>query len=157
MLHNAVKLKQNCDSIPLLSESFSATKRHNRWKYNVGEHNIYLRNLTIFILLLTIIGPDNGLLSSRRQAIIWTNAGILLIGNLGTHCSEILSEIQTFSFKKVYLKMSSGKWRPFCLGLNVLTNLLFHCSYTQMYHNPWEFTAYNYTSILYDNELITAI
>ena len=27
----------------------------------------------------------------------------------------------TFSFKKVHLKMSSAKWRPFCLGLNVLT------------------------------------
>ena len=29
---------------------------------------------------LTIIGPDNGLSPGRRQAIIWTNAGILLIG-----------------------------------------------------------------------------
>ena len=28
---------------------------------------------------LTIIGSDNGLLPSLRQAIIWTNAGILLI------------------------------------------------------------------------------
>ena len=29
---------------------------------------------------LTIIASDNGLLSGRRQAIIWTSAGILLIG-----------------------------------------------------------------------------
>ena len=29
---------------------------------------------------LTIIGSDNGLSPGRRQAIIWTNAGILLIG-----------------------------------------------------------------------------
>ena len=56
----------------------------------------------------------------RRQAIIWTNAGILLIGPLGTNFSEILIEIQTFSFKKIDFKMSSVKWRPFCLGLNVL-------------------------------------
>ena len=28
--------------------------------------------------------------------------------------------IQTFSFKKMHLKMSSAKLRPFCLGLNVL-------------------------------------
>ena len=55
----------------------------------------------------------------RRQAIIWTNAGILLIGPLGTNFSELLIEIQTFSFKKMHLKMSSVKWRPFCLGLNV--------------------------------------
>ena len=50
-----------------------------------------------------------------------TNAEILLIRTLGTNFSEILIEIQTFSFRKMHLKMSSGKWRPFCLGLNVLT------------------------------------
>ena len=69
---------------------------------------------------LTILGSDNGLSPGRRQAIIWTNAGILLIGPLGTNFSEILIEIKTFSFKKMRLKMSSAKWRPFCLGLNVL-------------------------------------
>ena len=66
---------------------------------------------------LTIIGPDNGLASGRHQAIICTNAGILLIRTLGTNLSEILSEIHRFSFKKMHLEMS-GKWRPFCLGLN---------------------------------------
>ena len=70
---------------------------------------------------LTIIGPDNGLSPGRRQAIIWTNAGILLIGPRGTNFSEILIGIHTFSFKKIHLKMSSAKWRPFFLGLNVLT------------------------------------
>ena len=69
---------------------------------------------------LTIIGPDNGLSPGRRQAIIWTNAWILLIGPWGRNYSEILIGIQTFSFKKMHLKMSSAKWRPFCLGLNVL-------------------------------------
>ena len=39
---------------------------------------------------LTIIGSDNGLSPGRRQAIIWTNTGILLIGPLGTNISEIL-------------------------------------------------------------------
>ena len=71
---------------------------------------------------LTIIGSDNGLSPDRRQAIIWTNAEILLIGPLGTNFSEILIESHAFSFKKMHLKMSSGKWRPFCLGLNVLTH-----------------------------------
>ena len=47
---------------------------------------------------LTIIGSDNG----RRQAIIYTNAGILLIRTLGTNFSEILSKINTFSFKKMH-------------------------------------------------------
>ena len=69
---------------------------------------------------LTIIGPDNGLSPGRRQAIIWTNAWILVIGPWGTNLSEILFGIHTFSLKKIHLKMSSAKWRPFCLGLNVL-------------------------------------
>ena len=69
---------------------------------------------------LTIIGQDNGLSPDRHQAIIWNNAGILLIGPLKTNFSEIFVKIQAFSFKKRHLKMSSGKWWPFCLGLNVL-------------------------------------
>ena len=36
------------------------------------------------------------------------------------HYSEILIGNLTFSFRKTHLKMSSAKWRPFCLGLNVL-------------------------------------
>ena len=40
---------------------------------------------------LTTIGSDNGLSPGRRQAIIWTNDGILLIRTLGTNFSEILS------------------------------------------------------------------
>ena len=72
---------------------------------------------------LTIIGSDNGLSPGRRQAIIWTNAGILLIWSLGTNFNEILIGIQTVSFKKMHLKMSSAKWRPFCLGLNVLNHV----------------------------------
>ena len=67
-----------------------------------------------------LVVSDNGLLPGRCQAIIWTSVGILLIGPLGTNFSEMLIEIPTFSFKKIHLKMLSGKWRPFCLGLNVL-------------------------------------
>ena len=68
----------------------------------------------------TIIGSDNGLSPGRRQAITWTNVGILLIGPLGTNVTEMVIEIHTFSFKQIHLKMSSGKWRSSCLGLNVL-------------------------------------
>ena len=73
----------------------------------------------ICVSKIIIIGSDNGLSPGRRQAIIWTNARILLIGLLGIKLGEILIEIHTFSFKKMLLKMTSGKWRPFCLGLNV--------------------------------------
>ena len=69
---------------------------------------------------LTITGLNNGLSPGRRQAIIWTNAGILLIRTLGTNFRKIRSKIHAFSFKKMHLKMSSAKWRLFCLGLNVL-------------------------------------
>ena len=71
----------------------------------------------------TSIGSDNGLSPDRRQAIIWTNVGILLIGPLGTNFSEISNEIHILSFRKILLKISSGKWRLFCLGLNELTVL----------------------------------
>ena len=57
---------------------------------------------------LAIIGSDNGLSPGRRQAITWTNVGILLIGHLGTNFSEMLIEIHTFSSQKIHLKMSSG-------------------------------------------------
>ena len=45
---------------------------------------------------LTIIGSDNGLSPDRRQAIIWTNDAILLIGPLGTNFNEMLIEIIAF-------------------------------------------------------------
>ena len=41
----------------------------------------------------------------------------------GTNFNKILMKIQQFSFKKMRLKMSSGKWCPFCLGLSVLNAL----------------------------------
>ena len=69
---------------------------------------------------ITIICSDNGLAPGWCQAIIWINAGILLIGPLGTNFSEILIAILIFSFKKMRLKGSSVKWRSFCLSLNVL-------------------------------------
>ena len=54
---------------------------------------------------LTIIGSNNDLSPVQHQAIIWINAGILLIQILGTNLSEILSKIHLFSFKKMHLKI----------------------------------------------------
>ena len=81
----------------------------------------------ICVSKITIIVSDNVLSPGRRQGIIWTNAGILLIGPLGTNFSEILIGIQTFSFRKMHLKISSAKWRPFCLGLNELMLQIMAC------------------------------
>ena len=98
-----------------------------KWKYILCLKKSAQQGLThwgrvahICVSNLTTIGSDNGLSPGRRQAIIWTNAGILLIDPSWTNFSEILIEIPTFSFKKMRLKVSSAKWRPFCLGLSVL-------------------------------------
>ena len=90
----------------------------------------------ICITKLTIIGSDNGLSPGRHQAIIWTNAGILLIWPLGTNFSEILFAIYKFSFKKMHLKMSSGKWQPSCLGLNVLKKPVTY-AFNSVADSPW--------------------
>ena len=68
---------------------------------------------------LTIIGSDNGLSPAQRQAIIWTNAGILFIWTLRTNFSEKISESQTFVLKEMHFEKSPAKLWPFCLGLNV--------------------------------------
>ena len=73
---------------------------------------------------LTIIVADNDLSPERRQAIIGTNAGILLTGRLGTNFSEILIEIHTSSLKKIRLKMSSAKCCSFRVGLTVLSVIM---------------------------------
>ena len=107
----------------------SPVDSHHKWPIMLNCYVFFVKLLThwgrvthICVDNLTIIGSDNGLSPGRRQAIIWTIAGILLIGPLGTSFSEILIGIQTFSFTKMHLKISSAKWRPFCPGLNVLTN-----------------------------------
>ena len=70
----------------------------------------------ICVSKLTIIGSYNGLLPGRRQAIIWTSAGILLIGPLVTTFSEILIEIHIFnSHKYVVWKMLTILSRPQCV------------------------------------------
>ena len=103
------------------------TTEHNKARTMYTFHGSYCvlthwgRVTHICVVKLTIISSDNGLSPGRCQAIIWTNAGIMLIGPLGTNFIEILIGIQTFSFNKMHLEMSSAKWRPFCLGLNVLS------------------------------------
>ena len=58
----------------------------------------------IWVGNLTIIGSDNGLSPGRRQAIIWTNAGILLIWTLGTNASDSLAEFNHFHSSKYIWK-----------------------------------------------------
>ena len=123
MIVNLIILSDTkCKNWPLHCINNDACACVTSSRYLVKSHINLLRQSDAYICVSkqTIIGSYNGLSPGRRQAIIWTNAGILLIGPLGTNFREILIGIQTFSFKKIHLKMSSAKWRPFCLGLNVL-------------------------------------
>ena len=52
-----------------------------------------------------IIGSDNGLSPGRRQSIIWTYAGILLIG---PPSNKLQWNLAKASFKKMHLKVSCG-------------------------------------------------
>ena len=95
---------------------------------------------------LTIIGSDNCLSPGRHHAIIWTDAGILLIGPSKTDFNEIIhfhsrkcpliarfmgptwgpsgadmTQVGSRWAPWTLLSGSSGRWRPFCLGLHVLT------------------------------------
>ena len=56
----------------------------------------------ICVSTLTIISSDNGLSPGRRQAIIWTNAWIMLIWTLKNKLQW--NENSWISFKKVHLK-----------------------------------------------------
>ena len=112
----------NCDINSLSSERCGSnfTSVFVKIILHMGILSHWGRVTHICVSDLTIIGSDNGLSPGRHQAIIRTNARILLIRPLGTNFSEILIEILIFSFKKMRLKVSSAKTRPFCLGLNVL-------------------------------------
>ena len=80
----------------------------------------------ICVSKITNIGSDNGSSAGGHQAIIWANVGILLIWPSGTNVSEIFITVFISSFKKMLLKMSSVKWRPFCLGLIVRWHIWHH-------------------------------
>ena len=62
--------------------------------YNAGikDYNLphWSRVTHIYISELSIICSDNGFSPGRRLSIIWTNAGILLIGPMGANFREII-------------------------------------------------------------------
>ena len=74
----------------------------------------------ICVSKLTIIGSDNGLSPGQHQAIIWTNAGILLIGPLGTNFNENFNHnsyifILENPFETFVWKMAAISSRPQCV------------------------------------------
>ena len=94
----------------------------------------------ICVSKVNIIGSDN-CLSPGHQAIIWANAGILLIGPfacLVTNFRNMFIEIYPFSFKKMDVKMPSVKRRPFCLGFNASSQVMDSLRHLNEFvkHNP---------------------
>ena len=97
---------------------------------------------TIILMAWSIIGSDNGLSPVRRQAIIWTNDGLLSIRLQGTNTSEILIEIQTFfinenTFQNVVGKMAAILSRTPCLKWIFFMNYpldLYHYMFISL---PW--------------------
>ena len=124
----------NLTLIPVCTRSYMPSKGWNEYSYPFWNFNcaIFSSNCSecglthwgrvthICVSRLTITSSDIGLSPGWRQAIIRTNARILLIGPWGTNFSDNLIEILTFSLTKMRFKVSSAKWRPFCLSLNVL-------------------------------------
>ena len=127
----------------LVHDNFAETVLHITWNKMFENRIWYLKILYfpgtkelthsgrvthICVSRLTITGSDNDLSPGRSQAIIWTNAGILLIGPSGTNFSENLIEILTSSFTKMRLNVSSAKMaailpRPQCVKLMVMQSV----------------------------------
>ena len=82
------------------------------------------------------IGSDNGLSPIRRQAIIWTNAGILLIEPLGTKFSEML--IKTVHSRKYIWKCRLRNGGHFVQGRWVRNKKNFISKKTHYSHGLYE-------------------
>ena len=93
-------------SVLFISKIISVNHMHYMYLYHRRSlqyfylTSIWDRVTHIRVSKLTIIGSGNGLSHDRRQAIIWTIAGLLLIWALGTNFSEILIEILHFHSRK---------------------------------------------------------
>ena len=70
----------------------------------------------------TTAGSDNGVEQNKRQDIIWTNVGLLLIRPLETKFSKILFKLQQVWCKKILLKFVVWQKVDIFLSLNVLTS-----------------------------------
>ena len=88
------------------------------WRNGIVVHLVFLTHwggvTHICVSKLTIIGSDNGLSPGRRQAIIWTNAGILLIRPLGhtgpSSCPASPCYHCGISSSSLMIAMENGRW-----------------------------------------------
>ena len=78
----------------------------------------------ICVSKLTIIGSDNGLSPGRRQTIIWTNDGILMIGPLWTNIGEIIFIQENWFESVVYETAANLSWLQ-CVKRKLTASKLF--------------------------------
>ena len=93
--------------------SSTKTLAHHIWFLIEAEWRIYA------LMSWINTGSNNALLPVRHIAIICTNADILFTRSPGTYFNESLFQIQPFALKQMHLKMSSAKYRPSRIGLNI--------------------------------------
>ena len=100
----------------------------------------------ISLVCVNLLWPssDNGLSPFWCQAIIWTNADMLLIGPLWRNFSEIRIKVHQFLFRKMCLKMLSAKWRPLFSGLSMLKvdRLAWHNVFTVISSLEWSLSDF---------------
>ena len=99
--------------------------------FRVRSRNNGMRCMSFYIL----IGSDNGFSPGRRQAIIWTNDGILLIGPLGNKLQwnlrwNLYIFIQENAFETVVRKLAAVLPRPQCFNgkSQMANNLIMICT-----------------------------
>ena len=132
-------------SITKMNLKITYTKFHSdiSWANKLTHWSRVMPIIYIYSSKLTIIGSDNGLSPGQRQAIIWTNAGILLIQTLGAKVSEILSDIHTFpfeenAFENAVCKMVATLSQPQCI--NRVESVVMH-SFSSVILLSWYITT----------------
>ena len=105
------------------------------WDKNWDSHSL-VNGYPSFYPRIALVAPSPG----RCQSIISTNAGILLIGPLGSNFNEILITIHTVSFQKIHLKMLSGNGDNFFFTIQIFFS--------------WEWIWTNCTFSVLENDVI---
>ena len=105
--------------------------------YHVTLLTHWSRVMHISVSKLTTIGSDNGLSPGRCQANIWTNAGILLIGPLGTNLFtrflSILEDVLNFSSGYHFIKWYAVK-KELLVDLAISIPIIVECRYKAVQH-----------------------
>ena len=155
--------------VPYIAEiSRVLTQVIGKYCSNIGETIYHIlthwgRVTPICVSKITIIGSDNGLSPCRRQAIICTNAEILLIRPLATNFSEISIKFIYFHLlENVVWQMAAMLSQPQCVNscsmyqtamslIDVVQTPIFTNTWTTSEYvlwYQWQFDIYTYLQFL---------